>query len=143
MTDPPTPIVSLTDTVSYCRSFPYGACVRTPDGVIAFDGPMLPRPALAWRDFLRTQGPLRFAFLREHHMDHLCAATYLEPEMLVASEITDREFYKSIASDAVARQRLLSFDPTCEDLIDGFALRRPDIVYANRSTTGSPSSLTT
>jgi glyoxylase-like metal-dependent hydrolase (beta-lactamase superfamily II) len=106
----------------------------TPAGVIAIDGPMKPSDAIRWRDFIRTKGPLRYQVVTEHHQDHICSAHYLEPEVIVSSEITFTEFKKSIATVEEGKERMLKYDPAAGPLLEGFRMRPPDITYKDRMT---------
>ncbi|MBS1677744.1 MAG: MBL fold metallo-hydrolase [Actinobacteria bacterium] len=124
----------LGDRVHYLPGFPYAAIVVTDDGVVSFDGPMLPGPGRAWRRHVDAQGPLRASFLLEHHMDHVFAASYLEPPVLISTERTDADFYATTESEEGARKRLLALDPDSAEEIAGLQLRRPDLTFSERLT---------
>lgn len=124
----------LTESVFYYDCYPTVGMVVTDDGVLAVDGPMRPSEAIAWRDFIREKGPLRYLVNTEHHQDHIAGNWFLRPERIVSSEIVRADFYASIATAEEGRERMLRYDPGSEGLLEGFALLPPDITYKERMT---------
>ena len=124
----------LTENVFYYDCYPTVGMVATDEGVIAVDGPMRPSEAIAWRDFIREKGPLRYLVNTEHHQDHVAANWLLRPETIISSEIVYADFYASIATAEEGRERMLKYDPGSEALLDGFELRPPDVTYRERMT---------
>ncbi len=124
----------LTENVFFYDCYPTVGMVVTDDGVIAIDGPMRPSEAIAWRDFIREKGPLRYLVNTEHHQDHIAANWFLEPERIISSEITYADFYTSIATPEEGKERMLKYEPESEALLEGFELRAPDITYKGRMT---------
>ena len=119
----------LTDSVFWMNTYPTFGMVVTSEGVIAIDGPMKPSDAVRWREFIESKGPLRYQINTEHHQDHIASNWYLKPETIISSEVTDADFYKSLANAAEAKERMLQYDPDCTPLLEGYALRPPDITY--------------
>ena len=125
----------LTGNVYYFESYPTVSMAVTPAGCIAIDGPMKPTDAVKWGEFIRSKGPLRYQIVTEHHQDHICSAHYMKPEVVISSEITYAEFYKSVANAEEGRQRMLKYDPAAAGpLLDGFEMRPPDMTYKERLT---------
>jgi glyoxylase-like metal-dependent hydrolase (beta-lactamase superfamily II) len=124
----------LTDSVFWMNTYPTFGMVVTDDGVIAIDGPMKPTDAIKWRDFIASKGPLRYQVNTEHHQDHIAANWYMKPETIISSEVTDADFFKSLANADEAKERMLKYDPECTPLLEGYELRPPDITYQERMT---------
>ncbi|HBK80288.1 MAG TPA: hypothetical protein DDZ83_11585 [Nitrospinae bacterium] len=124
----------LTDSVFWMNTYPTFGMVVTSEGVIAIDGPMKPSDAVRWREFIESKGPLRYQINTEHHQDHIASNWYLKPETIISSEVTDADFYKSLVNAAEAKERMLQYDPDCTPLLEGYALRPPDITYRERMT---------
>lgn len=124
----------LTENVFYYDCYPTVGMVATDEGVIAVDGPMRPSEAIAWRDFIKGKGPLRYLVNTEHHQDHVAANWLLRPETIISSEIVYADFYASIATAEEGRERMLKYDPGSEALLEGFELRPPDVTYRERMT---------
>ena len=95
---------------------------------------MKPTDAVRWRAFIESKGPLRYLINTEHHQDHIAANWYLRPETIISSEVTRADFTKSLANAEEAKERMLKYDPECTPLLDGYALRPPDITYRERMT---------
>ncbi len=124
----------LTESVFYYDCYPTVGMVVTEEGVIAVDGPMRPTEALAWREFIAQKGPLRYLVNTEHHQDHIAGNWFLQPEKIVSSEIVYADFHTSIATAEEGAERMRQYDPGSEALLEGFALRPPDITYKERMT---------
>ncbi len=124
----------LTESVFYYDCYPTVGMVVTEEGVIAVDGPMRPSEAIAWRDFIREKGPLRYLVNTEHHQDHIAGNWFLQPEKIISSEIVYADFYASIATAEEGKERMLRYDPGSAALLEGFALLPPDITYKERMT---------
>ncbi len=124
----------LTKDVFYMNTYPTFGMVVTSEGVIAIDGPMKPSDATKWREFIESKGPLRYQINTEHHQDHIASNWYLKAETIISSEVTFADFYKSLANEEEAKERMLKYDPGCTPLIEGYELRPPDITYRERMT---------
>ncbi len=124
----------LTKDVFYMNTYPTFGMVVTSEGVIAIDGPMKPSDAIKWRAFIESKGPLRYQINTEHHQDHIASNWYLKAETIISSEVTFADFYKSLANEEEAKERMLKYDPGCTPLIEGYELRPPDITYRERMT---------
>jgi glyoxylase-like metal-dependent hydrolase (beta-lactamase superfamily II) len=127
-------VKQLTETVFYMTCYPTFGMVATEDGCIAVDGPMRPSEAIIWRDFIAEKGPLRYLVNTEHHQDHVAANWYLKPERIVSSEVTDADFFKSLANAEEAKERMLKYDPDATPLLEGYELCPPDITFKERMT---------
>ncbi|MEE9239913.1 MAG: MBL fold metallo-hydrolase [bacterium] len=124
----------LTQDVFYENTYPtYGFAV-TGEGVIAVDGPMKPSDAIRWRGLIESKGPLRYQINTEHHQDHIASNWYLKAQTIISSEVTFADFYKSLANEEEAKERMLKYDPDCASLLEGYALRPPDMTYRDRMT---------
>ncbi|MEE9275332.1 MAG: MBL fold metallo-hydrolase [bacterium] len=123
----------LTDNVFFHEGFPNCGCVVTSEGVLAVDGPMDPAAAVEWREFMASKGPLRYVVHTEHHADHIAANHFLGGTG-VASEVTDALFEESFPSSEAARERLGGRFPGSAGLLEGYEVRRPEIVYRDRLT---------
>ncbi len=124
----------LTQDVFYENTYPtYGIAV-TSEGVIAVDGPMKPNDAVKWRGFIESKGPLRYHVNTEHHQDHIASNWYLKAQTIVSSEVTFADFYKSLANEEDAKERMLKYDADCTPLLEGYELRPPDLTFKERMT---------
>ncbi len=124
----------LAENVFYENTYPTYGFVATPGGVLAVDGPMKPSVAAAWRDAVAARGRLVYHVNTEHHQDHIASNWFLGAQHVVASEMTDADFYKSLANAEEAKERMLKYEPGAGRLIQGYQLRPPDIVFRGRMT---------
>jgi len=121
-------INQLAPGVFYANTYPTFGCVVTREGVVAVDGPMKPTEAAEWRAFLESKGPIRYIIHTEHHQDHIAVNGFM-PGTVVASRLTDADFFKSVPSSEVAVERMRKYDPAAGGLLEGYRLRTPEIVY--------------
>jgi glyoxylase-like metal-dependent hydrolase (beta-lactamase superfamily II) len=124
----------LTQDVFFMNTYPTFGMVVTSEGVIAVDGPMKPTDAIKWREFIESKGPLSYQINTEHHQDHIASNWYLKAGTIISSEVTFADFYKSLANEEDAKERMLKYDPECTPLLEGYELRPPDITYRERMT---------
>jgi cyclase len=124
----------LTDNVFWENTYPTYGFVATDEGVIAIDGPMKPSDAIKWREAIEAKGPLRYHINSEHHQDHIASNWYMKAETIISSEITFADFYKSLANEEEAKERMLKYEPDSTPLLEGYELRPPDITYKERMT---------
>ena len=124
----------LTDNVFWENTYPTYGFVATDEGVIAIDGPMKPSDAIKWREAIEAKGPLRYHINSEHHQDHIASNWYMKAETIISSEITFTDFYKSLANEEEAKERMLKYEPDSTPLLEGYELRPPDITYKERMT---------
>ncbi len=124
----------LTQDVFYENTYPTYGIVVTSEGVIAIDGPMKPNDAVKWRAFIESKGPLRYHVNTEHHQDHIASNWYLKAQTIICSEVTFADFYKSLANEEEAKERMLKYDPDCTPLLEGYELRPPDLTFKERMT---------
>ncbi len=124
----------LTKDIFYENTYPtYGFAV-TSEGVIAVDGPMKPNDAVKWREAIESKGPLRYHVNTEHHQDHIAANWYMKAGTIISSEVTFADFYKSLANEEEAKERMLKYDPDWTPLLAGYELRPPDLTFKERMT---------
>lgn len=124
----------LTENVFFDTTYPTSGIVVTPEGVIAIDGPMKPSVAVACRGFIASKGALIYHINTEHHQDHVATNWFFGARHVIASEVTDADFFKSLANAEEAKERMLKYDPGAAHLLDGYELRPPDITYRDRMT---------
>lgn len=126
----------LTENVYYFNSYPTTGMAVTPKGIICIDGPMRPTQAYQWRDFIRSKGTLKYQVVSEHHQDHVASGWFLEPELIITSDVTAAEFGKSLVSREAALQTFEEYDPgfamRYPEVAAEYEIRQPDIVYRDR-----------
>lgn len=129
-------LVRLTDSVFVFVGYATSSAVVTSEGVLAIDSPMSPNNSIPWGEFIRSHGPLKYLVVTEHHEDHTVGSYFLQPEVIISSELTAREMGLSAAGDADrVRHSLSSWAgmPNLDmSLMEGFKFRRPTLTYSGR-----------
>lgn len=124
-------LLRLSDDVYVFGTYPYSGLVVTDEGCIAIDGPMSPRLATMWKEFIDSKGPLAYQVYCEHHSDHAVSAPILRPEVLITSETTAT----GLDTDEAARVSMRTwghYPDTDPAYIDAFEMRRPSLTYRGR-----------
>ena len=81
-----------------CRGSNWGFLV-TPEGVVMFDTPMVPRTAVKWRDEISKKGEVRYILNTHHHVDHTTGNFFFSGPV-VSHEITREAFFAPLAKVA-------------------------------------------
>ena len=105
--------------------------VTTTEGVVMIDTPQLPRDAVAWRETVAAQGPVRYIINTEPHGDHVTGNFFFEG-VVIAQGGTRRALEGFSVKDL--RERMALMDPESVPLLEGYELKRPAITFGNRLT---------
>jgi len=86
-----------------CRGSNWGFLV-TPEGIVMFDTPMVPRTAVKWRDEIARMGQVKYTLNTHHHVDHTTGNFFFSGP-LIAHEIT-REAFSMPLSKVAGSERV-------------------------------------
>ena len=132
-------IIELTENVHVFESFPTTAMIDIGDGVVAIDSPMSPTNSTKWREHMRRFGPVRHLIYTEHHADHTVGGYYLQPESVIASELTAAELGRGSAG--TVDQVLNAFNTWARDpshpsdrMPGNYEFLLPSITFSERMT---------
>jgi cyclase len=106
------------------------AVIATSQGNVLIDAPHKPTDAVRWRSFVDELGPTRYLIHTDHHIDHSMGGHFL-PGTVVAHELTRHGMEHEFPDAAYVRDLIKLIDPDGVELLNGHALRLPEITFSS------------
>lgn len=120
----------LVDTGNYGSN---NSVIDGGDGLILVDSPHLPSDAVRWRATVEEYGAVRFIVNTDHHPDHTIGNFFL-PGEIVAHADTRRRLLTEAPTMEYLDSLLLRLDPEGHALLNGYAVRVPNVTFTTSMT---------
>lgn len=104
--------------------------VKTEDGLVLIDTPVVPSAAVAWRNEVAAHGSVRYLINTEPHMDHFAGDYYFDAP-IVAQEGARRVIQTGSVQNFIP---MLSSAAPGEALPEGFSFPLPAITFSQALT---------
>jgi cyclase len=105
--------------------------IVTSDGVVLVDAPHKPSDAQRWAARVTEFGPVRYLVNTDHHPDHTIGNAWL-PGTVVSYAGTRTTLKVAAPTDDYLRELFARIDPDAVELVDGYSVRLPQLVYSER-----------
>lgn len=107
--------------------------VRTSEGLVLVDTPMLPSLAQKWREEVEQLGPIKYILNTDHLPEHVLGNLFL-PGDIVAHDGTHDKMRMTPKSKEQLRKVVRQHDPEGAELLNNFEPRYPNLMLYDRLT---------
>jgi cyclase len=102
--------------------------IRTAEGIVMVDAPLVPSNAVSWRKTIAQAGDLKYLINTECHADHTLGNSFF-PETVIAHALTRIDIPEHLESPDAVRRKISTNYPHCTDLVQDYQVRLPGITF--------------
>ena len=111
--------------------------IHTEEGIILFDAPLIPHPALDWRAQIEDEfadEPLLYMINTDHHRGHALGNQYFLPITVIAHERAHKEMSGYTENFKERVRNSFKREPEIQTQLDNIIIVPPDVTFTNRAT---------